>query len=442
MSDLPFWSLPDRAKKDFRIVVGIDFGTTFSSYAFADKENPNQIESQDTWPEEKGPLRTNTALQYDNEWKVIKWGYAALAERPRTKKLFAQPENRPVELFKLHLGNMPQDRKPRLPMGLDYRKAITDYLTKLNESIKETIQARWPNFDYHSHVIKIMTVPAEYDEKARHIMRMCAFEAGIINTLNSESLEFTTEPEAAAIYCVSALKEHNLNPGSTFLVVYCGEDTVDLTTWTLLADNKLSEIIERTGDFCGSAYVDREFIKYIASVIGNSAVRNVEEKHNTQLQYMIQQFHPAVKFGFNGERAEFMTKEVDIEKLCPALMQYVQGEEKERMEDSEWIIELDYETVKSFFDPVVERILRLIRNQLCKTGATSAIFLIGELLESMYLLRRVRSEFSSEVGTIAVPPRHIAAVSRGAVYYGLHISAATSLDVTAGPSLAGPSLDV
>ena len=23
MSDLPFWSLPDRAKKDFRIVVGI-----------------------------------------------------------------------------------------------------------------------------------------------------------------------------------------------------------------------------------------------------------------------------------------------------------------------------------------------------------------------------------------------------------------------------------
>ena len=57
----------------------------------------------------------------------------------------------------------------------------------------ETVQIRWPKLDYYSHVIKVMTVPAEYDEKARHIMRTCAFEAGIINTLNSESLEFTSE---------------------------------------------------------------------------------------------------------------------------------------------------------------------------------------------------------------------------------------------------------
>ena len=71
-------------------------------------------------------------------------------------------------------------------------------------------------------------------------------------------------------------------------MVDCGEDTVDLTTRTLLADNKLSEITKRTGDFCGSAYVDREFIKYIASVIGKSAVRILEEKHYASLQHMIQ----------------------------------------------------------------------------------------------------------------------------------------------------------
>ena len=202
-------------------------------------------------------------------------------------------------------------------------------------------------------------------------------------------------------------------------MVYCGEGTVDLTTWTLLADNKLSEIIERTGDFCGSAYVDREFVKYIASVIGNSAVRDVEEKHNTSLQHMIQQFRAKVKFEFDGERAKFTTKELDIENICPVLMQYIQGEEKELMEEAEWIIELDYETVKSFFDPVVERILRLISTHLDKTRTTTtSIFLVGELSESRYLLKRVRSEFSSKVGTIAVPSEPITAVVRGAVYYG------------------------
>jgi len=84
-------------------------------------------------PEQKGQLKTNTVLQYDNEWKVSKWGNPALAERPKKKKLFAQSEARPVELFKLHLGNMANDKKPRLPKGLDYRKAIKDYLKKLNE---------------------------------------------------------------------------------------------------------------------------------------------------------------------------------------------------------------------------------------------------------------------------------------------------------------------
>jgi len=70
-----------------------------------------------------------------------------LAERPKKKKLFAQSEARPVELFKLHLGNMSQDKKPRLPRGLDYRKAIKDYLKKLNEV---------GNDHTYAHVLEIM----------------------------------------------------------------------------------------------------------------------------------------------------------------------------------------------------------------------------------------------------------------------------------------------
>jgi len=52
---------------------------------------------------------------------------------------------------------------------------------------------RWPGCDYHSHVLKIMALPAEFDDRKRHIMRTCAFEAGIIDNLNSEGLLFTTE---------------------------------------------------------------------------------------------------------------------------------------------------------------------------------------------------------------------------------------------------------
>ena len=44
-----------------------------------------------------------------------------------------QLDKRPVELFKLHLGDMKENEKPPLPSGLDFKKAITDYLTKIGE---------------------------------------------------------------------------------------------------------------------------------------------------------------------------------------------------------------------------------------------------------------------------------------------------------------------
>jgi len=49
----------------------------------------------------------------------------------------------------------------------------------------------------------------------------------------------------------------------------------------------------------------------------------------------------------------------------------------------------------------------------------SAIFLIGDFSESMYLVQRVKSEFFHKVTLLAVPSEPIAAVARGAVYYGM-----------------------
>ncbi|CAB5341299.1 unnamed protein product [Rhizophagus irregularis] len=61
-------------------------------------------------------------------------------------------------------------------------------------------------------------------------MRECTYNAGLINELHTDRLQFTTEPEAAAIYCMRTLSEHFDNPvGTSFLIVDCGGGTVDLT---------------------------------------------------------------------------------------------------------------------------------------------------------------------------------------------------------------------
>ncbi|CAG8621090.1 7824_t:CDS:2, partial [Ambispora gerdemannii] len=242
-------------RRKTQMVVGIDFGTTESGFAFCPRPlnneqiNVNTIETNSTWPGRYGQFKTNTALEYDNNWNVTNWGYPALSQRPvlKTKGGGQVSDRKPVELFKLHLGDIPEDEKPLLPPGLNYQKAITDYLRELGKSIRAKLEQNWPRLDFYNDVEIVMTVPAEFIENTKTIMRKCAFDAGLINNQHSENLTFTTEPEAAAIYCLHFVNNYQLRDHEPYMIVDCGGGTVDLTTRTLLPGKQISEVTMRTG---------------------------------------------------------------------------------------------------------------------------------------------------------------------------------------------------
>ncbi|CAG8622581.1 2440_t:CDS:10 [Ambispora leptoticha] len=412
-----------RKKSDIRVVVGIDFGTTYSGFALASVANPDTIETNEAWPGIRGQLKTNTVLAYDEELNVVKWGNPALSEKPSKKRPSSSSDKKlqkPVELFKLHFSNLDKNEKPPLLPGLDYQKAVADYLCEMGKLIKKTLETRWPGLDFYKHVRVVVTVPAEYNEYAKGTMRTCIYKAGLLDTLNSDKLEFTTEPEAAAIYCIRVLKEYSLKANDAFMIVDCGGGTTDLTTRKFTAAGRLEEMTENSGEYCGSTFVDREFLKFLARKLGVGAIAKLREHHYSQLQYLLQEFCLSVKLRFDGERETFQTHDLDLEDVCPTIKKYVVGEALKTMEDAEWLIELDFDTVKEFFDKVLVRILKLIKLQLMKTEyPCSAIFLVGGFAQSPYLLKRVREEFNSKVSYIAVPIEPIASIVRGAVYYGL-----------------------
>ncbi|CAG8604890.1 13158_t:CDS:2 [Ambispora leptoticha] len=71
------------------------------------------------------------------------------------------------------------------------------------------------------------------------------YNAGLIKSIDSLNLQFTTSSEVAAIH-------------STYLVVDCGGEAVDLTVRKLLSNDRIAEKTERSGDYCGNTYVDDE----------------------------------------------------------------------------------------------------------------------------------------------------------------------------------------
>ncbi|RIA82724.1 hypothetical protein C1645_834921 [Glomus cerebriforme] len=405
---------------DIRVITAIDFGTTYSGFACAHKNSPEDIYVQDF----EGSLKTPTVLKYDKNFNVLSWGIPALADRTirKIKNIDDINEMKPVERFKLHLGNI--EEKPYLPEGLNYKKAITDYLCEIGKMMKTYVKDKYKFLDFFDQVIIILTVPAEFDNNAISIMRECAFNAGLTDSRSSRNLKFTTEPEAAAIHCMNFLSGNEIKSGDSFMIVDCGGGTVDLTTRQLLVGNTLGEITERTGDYCGSSYVDMEFIKFLERKVGKSTIEILKKNHYRQLQYLIQEFCKRIKLPFTGD--DLQISEIDLEELCPVLKQYCKGNALEEMEELEWIIDLSFEDVKVMFDPIVAKIIQLIRNQLNSNNKCSAIILVGGFSESKYLQRRIRQEFEHQLKNISVPVYPMVAVVKGAIQFGIKEHVITS----------------
>ncbi|CAG8530125.1 7179_t:CDS:2 [Gigaspora margarita] len=263
--------------------------------------------------------------------------------------------SKPVELLKLALDDLADNLKPELPPKLHiqkeerHTKAITDYLKK--NVIKERVTSHW-SIDFHENTRLIFTILVEYSYKAKKVI------------------------PKLLLYCIAkkSFRDNYLNEFETaFLIVDCGGGTVDLTTRKLL---------KRAGDFCGSTFIDKEFLKFL-------------------------EFCENIKIPYTGDSN--FSCDFDLDRIYPVLMQYVTGEAKTSLEEKEWIIEVYNDYVKEMFDPIVERIIRLISVQLENSHTC------GGFSESKYLKSRVKKEFQSKVAHILIPPEPTAAVVRGAV---------------------------
>src|SRR4051794_11609335 len=149
------------------------------------------------------------------------------------------------------------------------------------------------------------------------------------------------------------------------MIVNCGDntdDTVDLATFKLIDDKRLGEITERSSDFCGSTFIDEEFIKFLREKLGTRAIDLLMKNDYHRFQYMVRSFCRYAKVLFSGD-TEFCYK-LDIIDKAPILLQYVSKEIREFMEENDWLIKIKYNDIKKMFDPIVDRIIHLIHLQL------------------------------------------------------------------------------
>ncbi|MDI1486536.1 MAG: hypothetical protein OHK93_005767 [Ramalina farinacea] len=250
---------------DDLMVIGIDFGTTYSGVAWADiadfeRDDVNLI---NTWPghgREEGKAPTELFQEHGH----LMWGYAI------------PPDADPIRWFKLLLLReedlasefresefILRGRKLLKEINKSATEVVGDYLGALWKHVLETIYKARSKYVIDAMAFHVViTVPAIWKDYARQAMEEAASKAGILTprAAGPTTLAFVPEPEAAALATLGEGKRQ-FKTGDVFMICDAGGGTVDLISYKVgdVDPIVLHEAVIGTGGLCGGIFIDEAF---------------------------------------------------------------------------------------------------------------------------------------------------------------------------------------
>lgn len=303
---------------------------------------------------------------------------------------YPKPQVQKVEWFKLQLmlsGNTYIDpiNLPPLPPGKSEIDVAADYLFKLRQAIRAQLQkALGEVFTREERNIRYyLTVPAIWNDAGKAATRTAAIQAGFLRDENDNRLTLVSEPEAAALFCAkSGLL--NLKVGDAILIVDCGGGTVDLIAYEVEEEQPFSvmECTAGSGDSCGSTALNRNFSNILRAKIRKMKLPDGSRTAGKVYAKCIMDFENRIKADFRNNGQKWAV-DVGIEADFPDA-----GIE-------EGYMTFMNEEILQCFEPVVNRILELVRNQIIAIQAQNRLI---QVRASRSILRSKANEFVERPG--------------------------------------------
>ena len=243
----------------YEVVVGIDFGSSGTGYAYSFFDKKNIILGQIYGASVDNKVPTEIILD-DNNY-VVQFGANCvqyLSEKGfETNHYFKGIK---MNLYENNNFITAQNSDKTLPLKLVIQKV----LEKVKElAIKEISKLR-PKLQEHK-IKWVVTVPAIWDEYKKNIMMESCIGAGLINTDTDKSLFFALEPEAASLYCSinKEIDQDYFQKGEYYIICDLGGGTGDIVAHLVDSNNNLNEIHPSCGGNFGSNEIDKKIFNEI-----------------------------------------------------------------------------------------------------------------------------------------------------------------------------------
>ncbi|KAL4863291.1 hypothetical protein BDV12DRAFT_202257 [Aspergillus spectabilis] len=422
-----------------KIIVGVDYGTTFTGASYVSSMETNikdikDIVVIDSWP---GPSRntdtvskTPSRIAYaaDNErLSKDRWGFQVepgMVSYSWTKLLL----DRGTPLTQYDDSALEEASKigiMRLPEGKTAADVVGDYLSEVYQHILKTIGKSITEESLQITPLEFwFTVPAIWSDRAQDATRNAARHAGFAGTMFRpwDRVFLISEPEAAAIAVLKKYSSSTLGgsvkAGDGVLVCDCGGGTVDITTYLVNETTplKFEELCAGMGGKCGSTAVDRNFYKLMSERFGE-AFDKLPAKRKSPGSDFMKRFELLKRdFGASDEQASFELP----------LNMTVDDPDPKYFDEDERLVIVSSDDLRKLFDPVVDQIIQLVKRQIDDANTEAGrdiikrIILVGGFGDSEYLRKAFKSSFGSD-GKIAITVPEIpqAAIVQGAALRGL-----------------------
>ncbi|XP_045204275.2 heat shock 70 kDa protein 12A-like [Mercenaria mercenaria] len=424
------------------LVAAIDFGTTYSGWAFSFEHeyerDPTKVFAKN-WSggqlvSQKGPT---CVLIHPDGKRLHSFGYEAeskygeLALDKRHKQWFF------FKRFKMSLyGRIGIERNIMLEDASGKKltaktvfalsiKYLKDDLIKMSE--KRLAGAGIRNYSIHW----VLTVPAIWNDAAKQFMREAAQDAGILK----ENLTIALEPEAASLFCRHLPVEKCLGrekislskfkAGTKYLVLDAGGGTVDITVHEVMSNGDLRELHKASGGAWGGTKVDDAFENFLTVVIGKKAVENFKQHHMEDYIDIFRDFEIKKRETAPSKDSKItirvpvslveMAKKTNGKPMKQSISKSMFKEKLSLIGDK---IRMEANVMKGFFYLPLKSILDHVGKLLSEPQiyGCSAIVMVGGFSESTILQEHIQNMFSDL--KIVIPEEAGLAVLKGAVIFG------------------------
>ena len=439
----------------YEVVVGIDFGSsgTGFAYSFFDKNKIIHGQIYGASVDYKAP--TEIILD-DNEY-IIQFG-ANCKQYLKEKGLETNHYFKDIkmQLYENKRTIKAKNTGKEFPLKLVIQKV----LEKIKElAIKEISKSR-PKLGKETNKIKwVVTVPAIWNETQKSIMMESCIGAGLISRNTDKSLFFALEPEAASLYCSinKEIDQDYFQKGEYYIVCDLGGGTGDIVAHLVGSNNNLNEIHPSCGGNFGSNEIDKSIFKDIIFKLfkcqdfnsfyikykqknGDKIDKDVEDDEKLQLfenwselEREIKDFKEGAtnKKIENNEKytlnftlfREIFDDNTDINNLLNEYNSNIYDDDlhlKAKKNRNKWIIEFPYKIIYNYIEEQSNSICKIINDINSKEEIKTLIF-VGGYCSNEILISLIKDGLN-KITTYLQPSNPSLSIMEGAVLFGINPS--------------------